>query len=78
MNQDYLTTQYLNRVYDDLAKEHYSLMIKMKEGGGKGNEDTFKKNEDKYFKQINIFTRIMNDIVKLRNIRNETALKEVA
>jgi hypothetical protein len=74
MNTDYITATYLNKVYDELAREHYALMIKMKDN----KEEKFKKNEALYFKQINLFTRIMNDIVKLRNAREELEKKEIA
>jgi hypothetical protein len=74
MNTDYMTTQYLNRVYDDLAKEHYSLMIKMKDN----KNEKMKKHEHLYFKQINLFTRLMNDIVRLRNTREDLEKKEIA
>ena len=74
MNTDYITSTYLDKVYDELAREHYALMIKMKDN----KEEKFKKNEALYFKQINLFTRIMNDIVKLRNAREELTKKEIA
>jgi len=69
-----LTENYFNNIYDQLAREQSALLNSLK-------NDEFKdvKNKTKnYNKQVQILTHLLNDIIKLRNIRKELLLMDLS
>lgn len=66
-----LTEQYLNKVYEDLSKEHLRLMTDMKNGG----ESELKDKETDLVKQINLINNLMLNCMKLRNLKKKLQMK---
>ena len=62
-----LTEQYLNQLYDNIMKEHLRLLNELKNQ----NNEMEKSKEKDNFAQINIVSRLMPLILKLRNIKRE-------
>jgi|LakMenE18May11ns_1017448.scaffolds.fasta_scaffold8670058_1 hypothetical protein len=71
MNQinftSFITEQYLNKTWDDLAREQTELQKKMKDR----TTDEMIKKEKNYTRQLLLFNKIMTDLVKLRNLRKD-------
>lgn len=62
-----LTEQYLNQLYDNIMKEHMRLLNELKNQ----NNEMEKSKEKDNLAQINIVSRLMPLILKLRNIKRE-------
>jgi hypothetical protein len=62
-----LTEQYLNQLYDNIMKEHLRLLNELKNQ----NNEMEKSKEKDNLAQINIVSRLMPLILKLRNIKRE-------
>jgi hypothetical protein len=69
MNQSDISDQYLTKVYDDFVKEHQRLLNDMKNL----NEDSNK--EVDIQKQLTIINSIMNNTLKLRNVKKKIQSK---
>jgi hypothetical protein len=54
-------------VWDDLAREQQELLKKMKAGG----DPDVKDKEKNYLRQLQLFNKILSDVVKLRNLRKD-------
>jgi hypothetical protein len=68
-----LTEQYLNKVYEDLSKEHLRLMTDMKNGGS--GESELKDKETDLVKQITLINTLMLNCMKLRNLKKKLQMK---
>jgi hypothetical protein len=62
-----LTENYLNSFYDTLAKEHTTILKDLKDNKGEENE---KKDKAQYI-QVSHLNKMMNDVIKLRNMRKK-------
>jgi hypothetical protein len=62
-----LTENYLNSFYDALAKEHTTILKDLKDNKGEENE---KKDKAQYI-QVSHLNKLMNDVIKLRNMRKK-------
>jgi hypothetical protein len=62
-----LTEQYLNQLYDNIMKEHLRLLNELKNQ----NNEMEKSKEKDNLAQINIVSRLMPLILKLRNIKRD-------
>ncbi len=69
-----LTENYFNNIYDQLAREQTALLNSLKNDEFK---DVKGKNKN-YNKQVQILTHLLNDIIRLRNIRKELLLMDIS
>lgn len=63
MNSNDITTQYLDKVYEDLQKEQFRLLTDMKNSSDDKKDVT---------KQISMINNISVNVIRLRNIRKKT------
>ena len=62
MNSNDITTQYLDKIYEDLQKEQFRLLTDMKNSSDDKKDVT---------KQITIINNISVNVIRLRNIRKK-------
>ena len=69
-----LTESWFNQIYDMLAKEQHNLLNSLKNSEFK----EVKGKEKNYNKQVQLFTHLLGDLIKLRNIRKELTLMDIS
>jgi len=69
-----LTETWFNNIYDMMAREQTALLNSLKNDEFK---DVKGKNKN-YNKQVQILTHLLNDIIRLRNIRKELLLMDIS
>lgn len=68
-----ITPQYLDKLYDDIQREQLNLMDKLK-----NRNPTEPDIEKETIKQTSIYNILMVNILKLKNIKTKSILKNIA
>ena len=68
--QNDITTQYLEKVYDDLSKESFNLMNSIKSNSPDLVDD--EKKQTAITNQISLINKINMSLIRLKNLRKKT------
>jgi len=71
--QNDITTQYLEKVYDDLQQDQLRLMNSVKSGNSNEMED--EKKHTAITKQITLINSINMNLIKLRNLKKKSQIE---
>ena len=67
-----LTIQYLDKLYDDLQREHQNLLTSMKYL----NDDSMMTKETEIQKQMTIINTLMMNTLKFKNLKKKLIMKQ--